>query len=142
MTDSTPNRVPARSVRIWLVEDNPGDVYLIEKALQAIPLRYEIVRHEDGEQAIRALAQPDWMVPDLVLLDLNLPRLEGFDVLHAIRSRPALVGVPVGILTTSDSARDRNRVALLGAERYIRKPATFEAFVTEVGVAVTELLAG
>lgn len=107
------------AVRIVLVEDNAGDVYLLEKSLQARHIVYELIRYEDGEQGIRALSSERGPTPDLILLDLNLPRREGFDVLRAVRTRPALVGVPVGILTSSDAVRDRHRVSLIGAERYI-----------------------
>src|SRR4051812_30898166 len=103
-----------KAIRILLVEDNAGDVYLLEKTLQTRKLRYELIRYIDGEQAIRALQQEDCIVPDLIMLDLNLPRREGFDVLQTIRSRPAMVGVPTAILTSSDAAKDRHRIALTG----------------------------
>ena len=62
------------------------------------------------------------------------------NVLRIIRSRPSMVGVPVGILTSSDAVGDRHRVAILGAERYIRKPPTLEEFIDQVGRAIKELL--
>ena len=101
--------------RIFLVEDNPGDVYLLEKALNARRIRYDLTRLEDGEQAMRTLATV--RAPDLILLDLNLPRRGGFDILKLIRGEPSLVGVPVGIFTSSDVASDRHRSSLLGAEQ-------------------------
>jgi len=126
--------------RIFLVEDNPGDVYLLEKALQNHQIAYELTRYEDGEEAIRAFSKEDCPAPDLILLDLKLPRREGFDVLRAVRTKPVLVGVPVGILTSSDAAQDRHRVALIGAERYIHKPPTLAEFMDEVGKAIEEML--
>jgi two-component system, chemotaxis family, response regulator Rcp1 len=126
--------------RILLVEDNPGDIYLLEKALTARGLGYELMRFDDGEQAMRAIESDGLAVPDLILLDLNLPRREGIDVLKAIRGKPSFVGVPVGILTSSDDARDRHRVALIGAERYIHKPPMLEEFLEQVGSAVAEML--
>lgn len=72
--------------------------------------------------------------------DLNLPRREGFDVLGVVRGKPGLVGVPVGILTSSDTAKDRHRVALIGAERYIHKPPTLAEFLDQVGQAVEDML--
>ncbi|MHB8734035.1 MAG: response regulator [Terriglobales bacterium] len=142
MIKPTTAKATRATTRIWLVEDNPADVYLLEKALQDRQISYELTRHEDGEQAIRALARADWFTPDLILLDLNLPRREGFDVLRAVRVRPSLVGVPVGILTSSNTAKDRHRVGLIGAERYIHKPPTLEEFIDQVGQAVEDLLAG
>ena len=136
MTPKTIGKV----ARIWLIEDNQGDVYLLEKALQNRHVIYDLTRHEDGEQAMRALAREDCLVPDLILLDLNLPRREGFEVLREIRMRPSLVGVPVGILTSSDAAKDRHRVALIGAERFIHKPPTLDEFINQVGQAIEDLL--
>jgi chemotaxis family two-component system response regulator Rcp1 len=133
------NEAPAQN--IMLVEDNEGDVYLVEKALQNRNIPYQLTRYEDGEQAMRALSEADFRKPDLILLDLNLPRREGFDVLRATRTRPDLVGVPVGILTASDAATDRHRVSLIGAERYIHKPPTLEEFLDDVGQAIVEMLA-
>jgi two-component system, chemotaxis family, response regulator Rcp1 len=107
-------RTSGTAVRISLVEDNPRDVYLLEKALSDHHIDYELTRYEDGEQAIKAFSKLDCPRPDLILLDLKLPRREGFDVLRAIRSRPVLVGVPVGILTSSNAVQDRHRVNLIG----------------------------
>lgn len=130
---------PAKS-RIVLVEDNEGDVYLLEKALKGRRLNYELIRYSDGEQAIRALEKDDCLVPDLIILDLNLPRRGGFDVLQTVRSRPAMVGIPVAILTSSDAAKDRHRIALTGVERYIHKPPMLDDFLNEVGRAIEDML--
>lgn len=130
---------PART-RILLVEDNAGDVYLLEKALKGRRLNYELIRYSDGEQAIRALEKDDCLVPDLIILDLNLPRRGGFDVLQTVRSRPAMVGIPVAILTSSDAAKDRHRIALTGVERYIHKPPMLDDFLNEVGRAIEDML--
>jgi DNA-binding response OmpR family regulator len=102
--------------------------------------RYRIIRYEDGEQAIRALSQDGIPTPDLMLVDLNLPRREGYEVIRAIRGIPNFVGVPIGVLTSSNAAKDRHRAALIGVERYVHKPPTLEEFVVQVGKAVEELL--
>lgn len=127
--------------RIVVVEDNAGDVHLLERTLQTRNISYVLVRYEDGEQAIRAFAADSNEVPDLFLVDLNLPRREGFDVLRAVRGIPRFVGVPVGILTSSESSKDKHRTALIGAERYIHKPPTLEEFIDQVGTAIENLLA-
>lgn len=126
--------------RIMLVEDEPGDVYLLEKALRDRQIRYELTRFEDGEEAMQGLDAG--LVPDLILVDLNLPRRDGYDVLRAVRRRPALVGVPVGVFTSSEALSDRNRVSLIGVGRYIHKSPELSEFLSEVGQAVEELLAG
>src|SRR5437016_14181034 len=86
----------APTARILLVEDNDGDVHLLEKSLQARDIAYQLIRYEDGEQAMRAISSDAFLVPDLVLLDLNLPRREGFEVLRMVRTTPRLVGIPIG----------------------------------------------
>jgi len=130
-----------KPIRILLIEDNAGDVYLLEKALKCRRLSYELIRYTDGEQAILALQKDDCITPDLIMLDLNLPRRGGFDVLQTIRGKPAMVGVPIGILTSSDAKQDRHRIAVTGGERYIHKPPMLEDFLEQVGQAVEELLA-
>jgi CheY-like chemotaxis protein len=118
-----------KPISILLVEDQEGDVYLLEKTLQNRQLTYELIRYIDGEQAIRAPQNDGCGIPDLILIDLNLPRRGGFDVLQTIRSKPGTVGVPVGVLTSSDAAKDRHRVALTGrGERCIHKPLRWRNF--------------
>jgi two-component system response regulator len=129
-----------KPVRIILIEDNPGDVHLLERTLKSCDISYEITRYEDGEQAVQAMDRWHTLHPSLILLDLNLPRREGFDVLLRVRQRPTLVGVPVGVLTSSEATKDRHRIALIGAERYIHKPPFFDQFVHEVGNAIEDLL--
>jgi len=126
--------------RIAVVEDNPADVYLLEKALKQNEILFQLTLFTDGEQAIASFSRDDVAVPDLIILDLNLPRREGFDVLHVIRGRPRLVEVPVAILTSSDAVKDRHRIELLGGEKYIHKPLNLEEFVNQVGQALKNLL--
>lgn len=130
----------SKVVRILLVENNPGDVYLLEQALHHQKIAYELSCYQDGEKAIEALNKDEYGDPDLVLLDLNLPRCDGFDVLKVVRGKPGLVGIPVGILTSSSAPKDRHRGALMGADRYIHKPTTLEEFVDQVGGAIAEML--
>jgi len=137
--DTAPAASPRPSARIMIVEDDPGDVYLLEKALRSRQISYELTCFEDGEDAIHGLDAG--LVPDLILVDLNMPRRDGVDVLRAIRSRPALVGVPVGVFTSSEAPSDRSRISLIGTGRYIHKPLELSEFLSEVGQAVEELLA-
>src|SRR5437773_2010611 len=117
------------TARIILVEDNDGDVRLLEKSLRVRDISYELIRYEDGEQAIREISGNPSLIPDLILLDLNLPRREGFDVLRKVRTIPRLVGIPVGVFTSSNAARDRSRASLIGADRYIYKAPVLEQFI-------------
>jgi two-component system, chemotaxis family, response regulator Rcp1 len=138
VAESIEKKKPTAS--ILLVEDNDGDVRLVEKCLQARAISYELIRFEDGEQAIREISADPTLVPDLILLDLNLPRKDGFDVLGKVRMIPRLMGVPIGVLTSSNATRDRSRTSLIGVDRYIYKPPVLEQFIQEVGKAVEALL--
>jgi two-component system, chemotaxis family, response regulator Rcp1 len=129
-----------RPARILVVEDSNSDVRLLEKALQARDIAYELTVYEDGERAIRLISSDHTLTPDLILVDLNLPRREGFDVLRTVFSMPRLSGVPVAVLSSSRAAKDRGRTEIMGVTRYIPKPGTLDEFIEEVGLAVMELL--
>jgi CheY-like chemotaxis protein len=86
------------------------------------------------------LSKPGRKAPDLILLDLHLPKTEGVDVLRAVRNMPKLADVPVVILTSSNSPADMHRTALLGAARFISKPSGLNDFLREVGRGVEEML--
>ena len=123
-------------VRVLLVEDNPGDADLTRETLEAGRLHLEIDVVVDGEQALDYLLQrPPYAgkpMPDLVLLDLNLPRISGREVLEEIRRQPRLRKVPIVILTSSDAEQDIVRSYELGANCYVTKPVGFEACQTVV----------
>ncbi len=130
------------NVLIVLVEDNPADVFLIKEALRTHHIPFQLRWFSDGEGAVSYVdeLQRKSAIPDLILLDLNLPRLDGKEVLSRIRGNPQLVNVPVAILTSSDSPHDRRETTKLGANCYIRKPPTLDAFL-RVGSTIKELLA-
>jgi CheY-like chemotaxis protein len=125
---------------IVLIEDNAADVYLIEKALRHAEVAFDLVRFRDGEEGLKALTSAYLTVPDLILLDLNLPRSDGMDVLRRLRQTPRLANVPVAILTSSGASSDKHRSALLGAVRYIQKPTGLDEFLDTVGGSVREIL--
>jgi CheY-like chemotaxis protein len=125
-----------------VIEDNPADIFLLEKALKSRDMVYELETFHDGEAAIKGLAERNRSLPDLILIDLNLPRRDGFEVLTAIRGHPSLSGVPLAILTSSEDAKDKHRIALIGGERYIHKPPILEDFIEQVGSAIVALLQG
>jgi chemotaxis family two-component system response regulator Rcp1 len=116
-----------------MVDDNPGDARLTIEALKEIHLAHRFHWVPDGEEALTYLrhaashAQPPR--PDLILLDLNLPRTDGREVLAEIKSDPDLKEIPVIILTTSLAEEDINRAYHLSANCYIRKPVTMEQFI-------------
>src|SRR5574337_1997952 len=118
-------------IDILLVEDNPGDVELVREALNEGKVRNELHVAMDGEEAIRILRGSD-PCPDLVLLDLNLPRKNGREVLQDIKSDPKLAIIPVVVLTSSKEEEDILRSYRLHANCYITKPVDLEQFLNVV----------
>ena len=119
---------------IFLAEDNPADVYLLREALASESSdAIDVVVAQDGEEALdfveRRGAFQYAAKPDLIILDLNLPKSDGSDVLRSIRESSDLSSIPVVILTSSDSPRDRATVERLGASYYITKPSDLDAFL-------------
>jgi chemotaxis family two-component system response regulator Rcp1 len=123
-------------VHALLVEDNPGDVELVRLALKQGGILNRISVVEDGEQAIRYLRRTgefkDAHRPDLILLDLNLPRVDGREVLEEIKTDPELKQIPVIILTTSNAEQDVRHAYLHHANCYITKPAEVDEFLKKV----------
>lgn len=117
---------------ILLVEDNRDDELLTVRALQASRIRNRLVVARDGVEAIERLADPRTPLPQLVLLDLKLPRVDGFEVLRRIRGEDRTRLLPVVVLTASDETSDIRRSYELGANSYIRKPVDFNQFVRAV----------
>ena len=120
--------------RILLAEDNPADVYLLREALGPQANEIEICVVSDGEQALDYVTRKgefgSTQIPDLVVLDLNLPKSDGSDVLRCIRETKEYEGVPVVVLTSSDSPRDRKVIESLGASCFITKPSDLDAFLS------------
>ncbi len=133
-----------RKVRILLIEDNPADVDLLRRAFAAADLDCELTRLEDGAEALafvrRVEAGSGETAPDLTVLDLNLPKNDGLEVLQAMRGSPAFASVPVAVLSSSASGRERNRIEQLGIGRYITKPPDLDEFL-EIGHTLKNLLA-
>jgi chemotaxis family two-component system response regulator Rcp1 len=126
----------ARPVDILLVEDNPGDVRLTRELLKESKIHNNLTVVDNGEDAIvflrRAAKHPDATLPDLILLDLNLPRKNGAEVLASIKNDPSLRRIPVVILTSSKAEEDIARAYDLHANCYISKPVGLEQFATVV----------
>lgn len=121
-----------RNVEILLVEDNPGDVRLTTEVLKDAKLCNRINVVSDGVEALDYLYRRGPFSaacrPDLILLDLNLPRKDGREVLEEIKSDPALKNIPVVILTTSNAEQDILKSYALHANCYITKPVDLEQF--------------
>jgi CheY-like chemotaxis protein len=119
-------------MEILLVEDNEDDILLEQEALADAKLVNLMYVVRDGDEAIAYLRRQDKYhnarVPGLILLDINMPRKNGFDVLNEIKADPALMHIPVVMLTTSDSEADIVKSYAKGACSYITKPMDFDKF--------------
>ena len=120
---------------ILLVEDNKGDVGLIEEFFEDAKIRISFHITEDGEEAIRFLLGENpfsgYLRPDIIILDWNLPNKTGYEVLKEIKENKELKTIPVIILTTSSAEKDIDKAYELSANAYIVKPINFDEF-TEV----------
>jgi CheY-like chemotaxis protein len=117
---------------VLLADDNPGDVILIREALKDRGFDFELIVQPDGEKMAGYLDRidaGDAPCPDVVLLDLNLPKKDGFLLLERIRKSVPCQDIPVIIVTSSDSARDREATARLGANEYFRKPSDVDEYM-------------
>jgi CheY-like chemotaxis protein len=125
-----------RPVEILLVEDNPGDILLTQEALRDDRLRIKLNVTTDGEEAMDFLHRRSSYAkaprPDLILLDLNLPRKDGREVLAEIKNDAALRTIPIVVLTTSGAKEDIVRTYSLNANCYIQKPLDLEQFIEVV----------
>ncbi len=128
---------------IVLVEDTEPDVFLIREALERDGLEFELEVLDDGEKAVdfidRIDQDPAIRRPNLLLLDLNLPKKSGGQVLERVRQSPACAHVPVVILTSSDSPMDKARAAQYKATEYFKKPSKWDEFM-RLGPLVRDLL--
>jgi CheY-like chemotaxis protein len=128
----------ARLLHILLAEDNRGDVLLVRQALDEHHIQHKLYVVQDGAEAIEFIermgepgAPP---CPDLLLLDLNLPKMEGQLVLAEFRKHRACAHTPVIVVSSSDAPRDRARIGELGVARYFKKPSELDEFMKLGGV--------
>ena len=117
-----------RIFEILVVEDNPGDVRLLQETMRDSPHEVRFTVAEDGEAAMDTLRkEKDSLTPDLILLDLNLPKKDGREVLSEIKNDPALSRIPVVVLTSSQADKDRMYSEQHHANGYFNKPISASA---------------
>ena len=125
-----------RSIDILLVEDNPGDARLAQEALKDSKIKNNLFWVKNGEEALKFLHNEgdysDKPKPDLILLDLNMPKMDGRQVLAIIKSDDTLKSIPVVILTVSKAEEDIVKSYNLHANCYVTKPLDFEQFISVV----------
>jgi len=116
-----------------VVEDNESDVFLIREALEITGMALSIHLAKDGEQAVRFLqeaeASTDAPCPDLIVLDINLPKVQGGEVLSYLRQLPRCGQTRVLVVSTADSVQEKTRMMNLGANDYFRKPSHYDQFM-------------
>lgn len=128
---------------IVVAEDNEPDVFLIRESLDQEALDYRLQAIDDGDEVLRFVdeleANEAAPLPSVILLDLNLPKRSGTEILAHLRKGRRFAAVPVIVMSSSDSAEDQARAHASGASAYFRKPADFEQFM-EIGVLVRSLI--
>jgi len=131
-----PTRADGTPIEVLLVEDDPGDVLMTREAFEDNKLRNRLSVVSDGVSALEFLRKEgdhvDAPTPDLILLDLNLPRMDGREVLQALKADADLRSIPVVVLTTSEAEEDVVRSYSLHANAYVTKPVDFDRFIEVV----------
>ena len=115
-------------VNILLVEDNPGDIELIKTGFEEARVVNQITVISDGQEALNFINKGE-EIPDIILLDINLPKVNGFEILKKIRSTKASSNIPVVMLTSSDTTEDVEKSYSSRANSFITKPVDFEQFL-------------
>ena len=131
-----PPDTPLKPIDVLLVEDDPGDTLMIKEAFADNKVRNRLSCVTDGVEALAFLRREGQFSeaprPDLILLDLNLPRKDGREVLEEVKADPELRTIPVVVLTTSEAEEDILRSYSLHANAYVTKPVDFERFIAVV----------
>ena len=118
-----------RPVEIWLIDDDDGHALLVEESLEEARLRNEFIRAKDGDEGwqwLQEAAEGKRPRPGLILLDVSMPGLDGFQVLERIKGNAELKNIPVIMLTSTDAPREIQRAYELGCNAYVTKPVDFE----------------
>ncbi len=118
---------------ILLLEDDYVDAMTVKRALHDLKVANELIIAEDGEKGCAYLQDPTNETPCIILLDLNMPRMNGLDFLHIVKEKPVLKQIPVVVLTSSREERDRVESFELGVAGYMLKPVDYQQFVEVVG---------
>ncbi|MBV8833260.1 MAG: response regulator [Acidobacteriaceae bacterium] len=125
-----------------MVEDNIGDVFLVQEAVAAAKLDVDLYFFSDGDEIVQFVAEIEHdsvRCPELLLLDLNLPKRDGFQVLSYLRSSKHCVSMRVAIMTSSRARADREKSASLNVDYYFNKPGSYEEFL-KIGDVIRELI--
>jgi CheY-like chemotaxis protein len=131
------NQTYERPAKILLVEDNPVDIDLTQRAFRKLNINCTILVAKDGEEACQALSQ--WEagkdeIPSIILLDLKMPRMNGFDFLKVIRQSSTSHSIPIIVLTSSNEENDIDTAYQYGANSYLLKPIEYDHFLSLIQI--------
>ncbi len=125
-----PNQRPDRPIQLLVVDDSPSDARLAREALHEANVPSEVRVATDGLHALELLREPGFPRPDIILLDLDMPRMDGRTLLRELKTDPDLGRIPVVVMSSSDDDRDITRSYRLHANCYVTKPADLDAYVS------------
>ena len=134
-----------RPVEVVVVEDNAADVYLIKLALEEAKIHFNLTVLKNGQEAIEHLCRSSQVpenaiVPDVILLDVNVPRTSGLEVLKRLKQTPHLANVPVAVMSSSIAESDQRASYLHGAAIYIEKSSSLEEYLLGIADTVQKLI--
>ena len=124
----------------FIIDDDIDDQELFIEAISEIDKTIRCIAVTNCDEALKTLQNPETALPDLIFLDLNMPKSDGLDVLRRVRATPRLADTLVGILTGSHAPNDELRASLLGATRYIHKSTSYPDYERAVRESVAEML--
>lgn len=122
-------------MNVLLIEDSKGDILLIDSAFEGLGIKYELTVKDNGKEALAYIIEAEsgkTRLPDFIILDLNLPIINGFEILERIRQSLRLKDIPVIIFSSSEEEKDKSRALALGATAYFTKPVDYDAYMATV----------
>lgn len=120
-----------KKLKILLIEDDKIEIMKMQRTLSRLDQKHELIEAYNGEEAMQLLSQAFW-TPDIILLDLNMPKVSGIDFLTNLKSDPKFKYIPTIILTTSSNERDLQACYELGIAGYVLKPLKYDDYVSKI----------
>lgn len=121
----------ANPLKVLLIEDDMIEVMKLNRVVSSLPLNHKIVEAQNGEEALKILENKEWL-PDIILLDLNMPKMNGIEFLSILKKDEELQHIPTIILTTSNHQKDLVACFRIGVSGYILKPLKYEDYVSKI----------
>ncbi len=121
----------ANDLKVLLIEDDTIEIMKLHRVVSSLPLNYKIIEAKNGEEALDILEKKD-EIPDIILLDLNMPKISGIEFLSILKENPSLKYIPTIILTTSNNQKDLLECYKIGIAGYILKPLKYEDYVSKI----------